>query len=458
MAHCVAGRAGGRLITLSEHHPATEPGQVHRHRRQRDSITIRPRSRRSRRPISPTPPQQPAKPVTDRHKDHPREPHYQPGPHPTRDKSPNRTKASRGRHPHDQRNPEPSEIRQDFQTEHPHGAGTPTSYLAHLLQRVCGVRSGCASEARTTTNPYQPQRLSPVDLLTTDLVRVGFLASFYVPHRVASAKSPADSSLSTMQRTAEGVAPPTVLRYLISRIVSHMLSAMAAGPPLWALDGVKRKTSVEQVSEALQRAISTGELQPGQKLVLAGLAEALGISVTPVREALRQLQREGLVVDSPYAGMRVSPLSLDELIDLFEIRGVLDGLATIRSLGRIGPAELERAGKLITEMDATIVGGDADRFMDLNSEFHATFITRGAPPGGTLSRTLEQVQLRTRRYASAARHALPPDALRASNAEHRKILERVAAGDVDGLERLCRQHAKSFSQNLARALDFDYAG
>lgn len=220
-----------------------------------------------------------------------------------------------------------------------------------------------------------------------------------------------------------------------------------------ALRPTGRRTSVEQASHALQDAICAGDLGPGEKLVLTGVAAALGMSVTPVREALRQLQREGLVVDNPYAGMRVASLSIGELVDLFEIRGVLDGLAAARGLPAVDATELERARELTDNMEGAIAAGDAERFMDLNAEFHAIFIAPGAPAGGTLAKIMDQVRLHTRRYSAAARHALPPEALRASNAEHLLLLERAVAGDVDGLERLSHRHAGTFSHNLARALE-----
>lgn len=225
-------------------------------------------------------------------------------------------------------------------------------------------------------------------------------------------------------------------------------------PPvgLSGIGSTSRRTSVEQANEALQKAICSGELAPGQKLVVSGLAEALGMSITPVREALRQLERQGLVVDSPYAGMRVSALSIEELDELLEIRGVLDGYAVARGLPRLTDEDLAKAHDLVAQMDEAIAAGDAERCRDLNTDFHAVLIMSGAPPGGTLARSVDEIQLRAQRYSAAARQAMPPDALRASNEEHKKLLELIAAGDTAHVERFCRVHAATFAQNLAQAL------
>lgn len=209
---------------------------------------------------------------------------------------------------------------------------------------------------------------------------------------------------------------------------------------------------MEQANEALLTAICSGELEPGQKLVVSGLAEALGMSITPVREALRQLERQGLVVDSPYAGMRVSALSIEELDELLEIRGVLDGYAVARGLPRLTEAQVARAHDLVAEMDDAIDAGDAQRCRDLNTEFHMVLILSGAPPGGALARSIDEIQLQAQRYSAAARHAMAPDALRASNDEHKLLLELIAAGDSAHVERFCRVHAATFAQNLAQAL------
>lgn len=176
------------------------------------------------------------------------------------------------------------------------------------------------------------------------------------------------------------------------------------------------------------------------------------MSITPVREALRQLERQGLVVDSPYAGMRVSTLSREELDELLEVRGLLEGYAVGRGLPALTDADLARAYELVALMDAAIAADDSERCRDLNTEFHAVLISRGAPAGGTLARFIEQIQLQARRYSAAARHAMPADALRVANEEHRKMLGLIEAGDTAEVERFCRQHAATFARNLALAL------
>jgi DNA-binding GntR family transcriptional regulator len=82
---------------------------------------------------------------------------------------------------------------------------------------------------------------------------------------------------------------------------------------------------VEHVYDEVRQAITSGRFPPGHRLVIDELAGDLGVSITPVREALRQLQREGLVSDVPYSGMQVVALSFAELSELYTVSGCWRG-------------------------------------------------------------------------------------------------------------------------------------
>lgn len=235
-------------------------------------------------------------------------------------------------------------------------------------------------------------------------------------------------------------------------IIHDIQFGMAGSAGMGGLSPTSRRTSVEQANEALTKAICSGELEPGQKLVFARLAKALRMSVTPVREALRQLERQGLVVDSPYAGMRVSTLSVSELVEVFEIRGMLDGFAVGRGLPRLAEADLANAHEFVSLMDEAIAVGDADRYRDLNRDFHDVLVARGAPPGSVLARLIDQNQARAQLYSAASRHTMSAEALRVSNDEHRTLLRLIEAGENERIEQLSRVHAATFAKNLADAL------
>lgn len=213
-----------------------------------------------------------------------------------------------------------------------------------------------------------------------------------------------------------------------------------------------RQTSVEYAHGAIVEAICSGQLAPGRKLVISGLAESLGLSITPIREALRQLQHQGLVTDAPYSGMRVAGLSTHELWELFSVRGLLEGHAVARATTQVTPMHLAAARDPLEQMDACLAAGDGKAFREQNRRFHQIFIEVGTQGDGILNDFIHRVQLNTQRYATAAGFVLDLDDLRTAQDEHRQLLELVSEGRADEAEALSRQHALTFAGRLARAL------
>jgi DNA-binding GntR family transcriptional regulator len=130
------------------------------------------------------------------------------------------------------------------------------------------------------------------------------------------------------------------------------------------------RTKQEIVAERLRNAILTERYAPGEWLRLRDLATMLGTSTMPIREALQLLASEGLVVLSPHRGAQVSPLTADELEELYMARLGLEGLAARLGAAEIGSADLGRMHDLLREMDAAIEAHDSERFLRLDLEFH----------------------------------------------------------------------------------------
>lgn len=129
------------------------------------------------------------------------------------------------------------------------------------------------------------------------------------------------------------------------------------------------------VFEAIRGAIITGELKPGERLMEEHLAEAMGVSRTPVREALQRLELEGLVVIAPRKGAYVADMSLQDVIDVFQVQAALEGLAARLAAKRITGEEMDRLTALSDKMAEYIDTGDDRGIVDIDLQFHEVLFT-----------------------------------------------------------------------------------
>jgi DNA-binding GntR family transcriptional regulator len=212
-----------------------------------------------------------------------------------------------------------------------------------------------------------------------------------------------------------------------------------------------RRTLVEQAYGQLRHAITSGKFSPGHRLVIDDLAADLGVSITPVREALRQLQREGLVSDIPYSGMQVATLSVAELRELYTVLGVLEGFAVRRAAELLSPAEIEELGRDLQGLADSAAKGDLAAFRRLNDRFHRRIVARGSG-GGVLMDMIEQLTRNVVRYAAAG-DVLDHAYLEASQAEHELLHAHLRNKDGEAAESLARHHALTFAEHLARCLE-----
>jgi DNA-binding GntR family transcriptional regulator len=189
------------------------------------------------------------------------------------------------------------------------------------------------------------------------------------------------------------------------------------------------------VSEYLRRRILRGSLAPGERVLQAELAEHLQISITPVREAIRELSAEGLLDTDPQRGVVVHALSRQELVDLYDVRLVVEPVGMASTVEKITPSELRRAESLVEEMERTESIG---QWIELNARFHELLTEAAKRP--RLASFLAQLRglstfyishsLREREYEIAATH----------NPEHRRLLDACRRGDVEMALEVERQH------------------
>lgn len=133
---------------------------------------------------------------------------------------------------------------------------------------------------------------------------------------------------------------------------------------------VRPPTVQESVLVELRNALGTGELKPGQPIRQEAIAERLGVSRVPLREALRILEGEGRVIHLPHRGYHVPELSLSELHEVFWIRGILETQAARLATEQLTTADIERIVVAQHVAEAAITQGDAHAMTTANREFH----------------------------------------------------------------------------------------
>lgn len=206
-----------------------------------------------------------------------------------------------------------------------------------------------------------------------------------------------------------------------------------------------------RVIAEMRRRIISGELVPGESLSEIALAEAFGVSRTPVREALKQLQTEGLVEIRPRVGTFVTTPSRREINELFEMKELLEGAAARLLAHRGRVPELERLEQNLVEADAAVARDDRDRYAALVQEFHDVLIA------GADNAKLEahyRMLMNQLAYARLVNTSLSqPGRVLQSDQEHHRVLELIAAKDGDSAERVMREHVRASRRALMAGLD-----
>lgn len=195
---------------------------------------------------------------------------------------------------------------------------------------------------------------------------------------------------------------------------------------------------------ALREAISDGSLSLNEPLREERLAAALGVSRTPVREALVRLTAEGLVEAGESGGVRVSALSSDDLEEVFALRDALETLALRYACESHDPAGLAELRRIHAASVEAVAADDVERLLELNTQFHAALNSLGGKR--RLQNLVELLRDQSRRYRVLALY--DESERRTSVDEHGRLIELVAASDADGAVHLLRTHFERPRQRL----------
>ena len=211
---------------------------------------------------------------------------------------------------------------------------------------------------------------------------------------------------------------------------------------------VQRKTVSMLTLEAIRDRILHGDYAEGTPLRQDALAEALGVSRIPVREALRQLEAEGMVTFRPHVGAVVSSLSLDEIRELFELRALIESDLLRRAFPHLGEAEVTEAERVLDQYEAALAEGDVRVWGKLNWQFHSTlYLPERHPLSISIVQQLHNHSDRYQRMQLKLTHGEGR-----ANREHRAILSAVREGEQQHAISLLGSHILGAGRGLVEFL------
>jgi DNA-binding GntR family transcriptional regulator len=199
----------------------------------------------------------------------------------------------------------------------------------------------------------------------------------------------------------------------------------------------------ERVKDVILQRIVSGEYPPGSRLVETRIAQELGVSQAPVREALRDLEQLGCIVHEPFRGCSVRAFSADELLEAFPVRAALEALAARLAAERISEPELLRLAELLETMREAARRGDAHGQSQANASFHATIVR--AARNVTLERQWALLEPFSRTFLTVSQSGLD---LLALSERHIPILDALRARDPDAAADAMHRHLMDAAELL----------
>lgn len=205
-------------------------------------------------------------------------------------------------------------------------------------------------------------------------------------------------------------------------------------------------TLVYEVTARLRNEILNGNLQEGEKLVQDEWAEKLNVSRTPIREALKQLEMEGLVKLTPRRGAIVTPITKEDIEEIYYMRSILEGIVVERSLPYLTDEDKQQLGEILREMENLEISDQTnDHYIALNASFHE--ILRKGCPWTRAKKIIDNLGISPiapkllKRYYSATQQ------------DHRRIYEAVMRNDPVELRLAMEYHILRTKNNLIEVID-----
>ena len=204
----------------------------------------------------------------------------------------------------------------------------------------------------------------------------------------------------------------------------------------------------EIVSDALRQAIRDGILPPGERLMEIPLAEELGVSRTPIREAIRILEQEGLIVMIPRRGTYVADMSLKDVAEVFELRSILEELAAELAAERITNEEIEALEQHLVEIGNYMNENNLDKVVQADILFHE--ILYKASRNDRLVEMINNLREQTLRFRTLSMSQT--GRLAKTWDEHRQLVEAISDRDVERARQIARIHMEESEKTLLEGM------
>ncbi|MDX9871744.1 MAG: GntR family transcriptional regulator [Clostridia bacterium] len=206
----------------------------------------------------------------------------------------------------------------------------------------------------------------------------------------------------------------------------------------------------EMVYESLRDAIANQVLKPGERLMEMDLADEMGVSRTPVREAIRKLELEGYVVMLPRKGAYVAGLSVKDINEVFEIRGALESLAAGLAAQRATDGEIEEMQRDLALEANHFETSDLLKTIEVDTRFHEMIFS--AAKNNRLLAMVKELREQVQRFRTTT--LAVPGRMKFALDEHREIVEAIASRDTEKAQRVAREHIESAEAALLEVISY----
>lgn len=208
-----------------------------------------------------------------------------------------------------------------------------------------------------------------------------------------------------------------------------------------------QRTKMDMIVETLREAVLTGEFGSGERLLQDELAERFNTSSTPIREALRQLQAEGILEHSPYRGVQVAEVKMEDVREIYMVRAVMESFVTRLAVPYLNSARIAQLRELQTQMRAIVGSGQIKGLRKVNYEFHSLIYEAAALPY-----SLKIIKNLWAQSPWDALYVLPGRAEKSLD-EHDRIIEAIAEQNPTAAGLRVQEHIDNAAAALADYID-----